>query len=110
MELGAEVLIKATKVDGVYSADPAHNSAAVRYEHLSFSQALQLGVRVMDSTAITLCRENHLPIIVLNLWSPQAMRAAVGGGHIGTLVDDVDGDIAVADVAVQERAAAYRPS
>ncbi len=110
MELGAEVLIKATKVDGVYSTDPAHNSDAVRYEHLSFSQALQLGVRVMDSTAITLCRENQLPIIVLDLWSPRAMRSAVGGKRIGTLVDDRDGDVPVIDIAAAERAAQRRPS
>jgi uridylate kinase len=93
MELGAEVLIKATKVDGVYSQDPAHNHDAVRYDHLSYMQALQLDIRVMDSTAITLCRENQLPIIVLDLWTHGAMRAAVRGEAVGTLVDHRDGDV-----------------
>jgi uridylate kinase len=101
MELGSEVLIKATKVDGVYSADPAHNEDAVRLDHLSYSQALALGVRVMDSTAITLCRENQLPIIVLDLWTEGALRAAVRGEPMGTLVDHRDGVLPMPARALQ---------
>ncbi len=91
MELGADVLIKATKVDGVYSADPEHDEGAIRFDHLSYGQAMAMGVRVMDSTAITLCRENHMPIIVLDLWSPHTVLAAVMGEAVGTLVDGDDG-------------------
>jgi uridylate kinase len=91
MELGCEVLIKATKVDGVYSADPKRHTDAVRFDHLSYNQALALGVRVMDSTAITLCRENDMPILVLNLWSRDSITRAVLGEGVGTLVNAVDG-------------------
>jgi uridylate kinase len=90
MELGADVLIKATKVDGVYSADPAHSPDATRFDHLSFSKALDLGVRVMDSTAITLCRENRMPIVVLSLWEPGTILAAVRGQQVGTRVDEFE--------------------
>ena len=92
MELGAEVLIKATKVDGVYSADPKKNPAAIRFDHLSYRQALALGVRVMDQTAITLCSEHALPIRVVNLWVPGSITAVVQGHAVGTLVNEVDGD------------------
>jgi len=93
MELGADVLIKATKVDGVFSDDPMRDPDAVRFDHLSYDQALALGVRVMDATAITLCCENVMPIIVLDLWSPGSITAAVRGESVGTLVDRVPGDI-----------------
>ncbi len=91
MELAADVLIKATKVDGIYSADPATHADAVRFDHLSYRQALALGVRVMDATAITLCQENDLPIVVLDLWQEGSIAAAVRGEPVGTLVDAVDG-------------------
>jgi uridylate kinase len=94
MEIGADVLIKATKVDGVYSADPLREVDAVRFDHLSYGQALALGVRVMDSTAITLCRENSMPIIVLNLWDEGSIVAAAQGRAVGTLVDGQDGETA----------------
>jgi uridylate kinase len=93
MELGAEVLIKATKVDGVYSADPVLDPQARRFEHLSFSQALHLDLQVMDSTAITLCREHDMPIIVLDLWQPNSLVQAVRGLPVGTRVNAVDGAI-----------------
>lgn len=88
MELGCDVLIKATKVDGVYEADPHEHPEARRYEHLSFRGALELGARVMDLTAFTLCQENDMPIIVLDLWAPGALLAAARGERIGTLVDN----------------------
>ncbi len=91
MELGANVLVKATKVDGIYSADPVSDPGATRFDHLSYRQALALGVRVMDATAITLCQENELPIIVLNLWQKGSIAAAVRGEPVGTLVNAVDG-------------------
>jgi uridylate kinase len=96
MELGCEVLIKATKVDGVYSADPLRVPGARRFNHLSFDQALALKLRVMDSTAFTLCMENRMPILVLDLWEPESLPRAVLGEPVGTLVDDRDGDLAAA--------------
>ncbi len=90
MELGCDVLIKATKVDGVYSADPKKHPTAIRFEHISYGQALALGLRVMDLTAFTLCQEQGLPIIVLDLWSEHAIVAAANGHPIGTLVDGYD--------------------
>jgi uridylate kinase len=95
-ELGAAVLVKATKVDGVYTADPFTDPAAERLPHVSYQQALVMGLRVMDMTAFALCRENHLPIIVLDLWAPGSLVAAVRGDAVGTLVDDRDGALAAA--------------
>jgi len=93
MELGADVLIKATKVDGVYSADPRLDPAAVRITHLSYRQALALELGVMDLTAITMCHENRMPIMVVDLWSDGSLGAAVRGETVGTLVNHVDGDL-----------------
>jgi len=93
MELGADVLIKATKVDGVYSVDPHLDPRAVRFEHLSYRQALGMGVRVMDSTAITLCQENDMPIVVLDLWAPGSITDAAAGRVRGTRIDHEDGDV-----------------
>ncbi|MEA3308950.1 MAG: UMP kinase [Chloroflexota bacterium] len=85
-EIGAELLIKATKVDGVYSDDPQTNPDAKRFERLSYLEALNMRVGVMDSTAITLCMDNDMPIIVLNMFSDNALRSAVLGEAVGTLV------------------------
>lgn len=85
-EIGAEVLIKATKVDGVYDEDPVANPDAHRYDELSFMDALNLRVGVMDSTAISLCMENDLPLIVLNLWEDDSLTRAVMGESVGTIV------------------------
>jgi uridylate kinase len=90
MELGADVLIKATKVDGVYDADPNEVPDAVRFDHITYNQALVRGLKVMDLTALTLCQENDLPIIVLDLWAPGAITAAVNGESVGTLVSHED--------------------
>ncbi len=86
MEIGADVVIKATKVDGVYDSDPMKNPAAVRFDHLTYIDAINLRLEVMDSTAISLCMDNNLPILVLNLWEPQALRRAILGEEVGTLV------------------------
>jgi uridylate kinase len=94
MELGADVLIKATKVDGVYSSDPKKDPGAIKLDHVSYAQALQMELRVMDLTAITLCRENDMPIIVLDLWAQDSLRQAVRGESVGTTVDCKDGEAA----------------
>ncbi len=86
MEIDAEVLIKATKVDGVFDKDPRVYPDAVRFERISFTEALNLRLGVMDSTALALCRENDLPIIVLDLWQPNSVEHAILGQPIGTLI------------------------
>jgi uridylate kinase len=88
MEVGADVLIKATKVDGVYDCDPMLNSDAVRFDHLTYMETINRRLDVMDSTAISLCMDNHLPILVLNLWHPEALSQALHGEAVGTLVSD----------------------
>ncbi|MDX9954430.1 MAG: UMP kinase [Anaerolineae bacterium] len=85
-EIGADLLIKATKVDGVYDRDPTANVDVQRFERLTYLDALNMRVGVMDSTAITLCMDNDLPIIVLNLWEPEALERAVSGEPAGTLI------------------------
>lgn len=87
-EMGADVLIKATKVDGVYDSDPKTNHSAQKFERLSYLEALSLRLEVMDSTALSLCMENKLPILVLNLWDEQALRKAIQGEAVGTLITD----------------------
>jgi uridylate kinase len=86
MEIGADVLIKATKVDGVYDSDPNINSDAKLFDHLTYIEAINLRLEVMDSTAVSLCMDNNLPILVLNLWSRYGLRNALRGEKIGTLV------------------------
>ena len=87
-EIGAEVLIKATKVDGVYDSDPKLNPDAKRFEHITYLDAISQRLQVMDSTALTLCMENKLPILVLNLWDEAALGRALRGEAVGTLVND----------------------
>jgi uridylate kinase len=84
VEIDAEVLIKATKVDGVYDKDPKKNPDATKYDHLTYMEAINLGVEVMDATALTLCRDNHLPIMVLNLWQEGMLERAILGEEVGT--------------------------
>ena len=86
MEIGAEVIMKATKVDGVYSADPVKDKTATKFEHLTYLDVLQKNLRVMDATAISLCMDNSLPIIVFNLNVPGNIKKIVLGETIGTLV------------------------
>ena len=88
MELGAEVLIKATKVDGVYDADPKINPDAVKFNKLSYIDVLNRRLNVMDSTAISLCMDNEMPILVLNLWDDKALQSALYGEKVGTIVSD----------------------
>ncbi len=86
MEIGAEVIMKATKVDGVYSADPVKDPAATKYDRLTYIEVLQKDLRVMDATAISLCMDNNLPIIVFNLNTSGNIQRIVMGESIGTLV------------------------
>jgi uridylate kinase len=85
-EIGADVLIKATKVDGVYDSDPTTNHKAKKFDQLSYIETLNLRLEVMDSTAVSLCMENKLPILVVNLWDPKALPAAISGKKVGTLI------------------------
>jgi len=86
MEIGADVLIKATKVDGVYDADPIKHPDATRFEHLTYIETINRRLQVMDSTAISLCMDNNLPILVLNLWEEGTLVNAMYGEKVGTLV------------------------
>lgn len=86
MEIGAEVILKATKVEGVYDSDPVTNPEAKLFRELTHMEVLSKGLRVMDSTAISLCMENRLPIVVFNVMEAGNIRKVVSGGRIGTLV------------------------
>ena len=86
MEMKAEVILKATKVDGIYNADPVKHPDAIRYESISYLQVLQERLQVMDATAISLCMDNKLPILVFNLKTPGNIRRVVMGEAIGTRV------------------------
>jgi len=86
IEINADLLIKATKVDGVYSDDPVKNKSAKRYEQLSYDEVLERKLKVMDATAVVLCRENHMPLRVLDMTRPGALMRAVKGLDEGTLV------------------------
>jgi len=86
MEIGAEVIFKATRVDGVYDADPEKHPGAVRFEELTYIDVLNRQLAVMDSTAISLCMDNDMPILVFNVMQPGNVLRAVVGERIGTLV------------------------
>ena len=86
MEIDANVVIKATKVDGVYDSDPNTNPSAVKFDCLTYIDTLSRRLGVMDSTAVSLCMEHKMPILVLNLWDPTALRRALYGEKVGTLV------------------------
>lgn len=85
-EIGADVLLKATKVDGVYSADPLKHPEAQRYTKLSYTDALNKSLKVMDATAFSLCMENRIPIVVFNFFEPGSIEGVVAGKEIGTLI------------------------
>ncbi len=85
-EIDADVVIKATKVDGVYDSDPKKNPNAVKFDELTYIDVLNARLQVMDSTAITHCMENKIPILVLNLWDQTALTSALNGKKVGTLV------------------------
>ena len=90
VEIGAEVVIKATKVDGVYDSDPKLNPNAIRYDRLSYIETLNQRLQVMDSTAVSLCMENDMPILVLDFWDEAALKDAFYGKPVGTLVTNGD--------------------
>ncbi len=87
-ELKAEILLKATKVDGVYNKDPIKNSDAVKFDQITFKDILDKNLRVMDLTAITLCKENNLPIRIFNINNSKDLKKIVLGSNIGTLITD----------------------
>jgi len=87
-EIGAEMVLKATKVDGVYTDDPQKNPAATRYDKLSFDEAIIKNLKIMDATAFALCRDQKLPITVFSIFKPGAMKRVVMGEDEGTLVHD----------------------
>ena len=86
LEIKAEIILKATKVDGVYTADPVTDRSAEKFESISYLDVLQKGLRVMDATAISLCKDNALPIVVFNLNERGSIRSAVLGCNVGTKV------------------------
>lgn len=88
VEIGAEVLLKGTKVDGVYDSDPVVNRSAKRYSELSYSQVLSQKLGVMDATAVSLCMENRMPIIVFDLTAPGTLKRIVLGEPLGTIVKE----------------------
>ena len=86
MEMKADVILKATKVDGIYTADPMTHPEATRYDEISYLKVLEQGLKVMDATAISLCMDNKLPIVVFNLRTPGNLRRVVMGEAVGTTV------------------------
>jgi len=86
VEIGADVLLKGTRVDGVYSDDPEQNPDATKFDLLSFDEAISRNLRVMDSTAFTLCRENKMPVIVFNMNIPGNLMKLASGSKTGTLI------------------------
>jgi uridylate kinase len=88
MEVKADIILKATKVDGIYDDDPLKNPKAKRFESLSYFDVLQKGLKVMDTTAISLCMDNRVPIIVYNLRQPGNLRRIVLGQKVGTIVKE----------------------
>ena len=85
-EMGAQVLIKATKVDGVYDKDPNKHADAVRFDQVGYNEVLNRDLKVMDATAIAFCKDNRIPILVLDIRQPDALQAAVTGRSVGTFV------------------------
>jgi len=87
IEIGAQIMLKATKVDGVYSADPVNNPEAVRYEKLSYDEAIVRKLGVMDATALVLCRDQNMLVRVFDLYTAGNLRRVVSGDNVGTLVE-----------------------
>jgi uridylate kinase len=86
MEIKADVLLKATKVDGIYSADPVITKDAIKYEEITYLEVLQRGLRVMDMTAVSLCKDNAMPMIIFNMNTPGNILRVVSGERVGSLV------------------------
>lgn len=93
MEIQADVVLKGTKVDGVYTADPVRDPKAKRYDRLSFTEALTRKLAVMDATALSLCRDNQMPIVVFNVTTPGDLLRAVAGEPVGTIVQEEESDV-----------------
>ena len=87
IEINAEVILKGTRVDGIYNLDPEKNKDAIKFEHLTFDDAITKKLKVMDSTAFTLSKENNLPIIVFNMNKPGNLKKIIDGKQIGTIVN-----------------------
>lgn len=85
-EIKADVILKGTRVDGIYSADPLKDPSAIKFDHLTFDKVIRLGLKVMDMTAFTLCQENNIPIVVFDINNPENLFRIVTGERIGTLV------------------------
>ncbi|MDQ6976484.1 MAG: UMP kinase, partial [Ghiorsea sp.] len=88
MEINADVVLKGTKVDGVYTADPMKDPTAIRYDTLTFTEALTKQLGVMDATAMSLCRDNQMPIVVFDVTTRGQMLKAVMGESVGTVVQE----------------------
>jgi uridylate kinase len=88
IEINADVILKGTRVDGIYTADPEKDPSATKYEQISFQECLSKNLRVMDMTAFTLCMENKLPIIVFDMNRPDNLKMVVSGEKVGTIVTD----------------------
>jgi uridylate kinase len=86
MEMKADVILKGTKVDGIYTADPMLHPTATKFERISYIKVLEQGLKVMDATAISLCMDNKLPIVVFNLRTPGNLRRVIAGDAVGTTV------------------------
>ena len=86
-EISADVILKGTRVDGIYTADPEKDPAAIKFDKLTFAKVISLGLEVMDMTAFTLCRQNNMPIIVFDINSPDNLRRIAIGEELGTLVE-----------------------
>ena len=89
VEINAEVIIKGTRVDGVFDSDPEKNPEAIKFDTISYNDILMKNLRVMDMTAVSLCRENNLPIVVFNMDVPGNLFALVEGQNVGTVVNDI---------------------
>jgi uridylate kinase len=87
VEIGAHLLLKATKVDGVYTADPARHADATRYEQLTYGDVIQRNLQVMDTAAIALCRDHGMPLRIYDMTVPGSLMRIMRGESIGTLVD-----------------------
>jgi uridylate kinase len=87
IEINADVILKGTRVDGIYTADPEKDPTATKYESITFQECLNKSLRVMDLTAFTLCMENNLPIIVFDMNKPHNLKRVVTGENVGTIVN-----------------------
>jgi uridylate kinase len=86
MEIGAEVLLKATSVDGIYTADPKKDATATKYEEITYMDILKLGLKVMDTTAVSLCKDNSLPMIIFSMRERGNILRVIEGQKLGSLV------------------------